>query len=827
MDARFGPVQRPTRMESLIGHARFVFRKLHREKLYAFINLAGLSLAVACCLILGLYLQDELTYDRHFANHENIYRVVDEFDNRGQLDAFATTGRPLGYLMKQDYEEVVDYVTFTSLPSLMIRYEDEGFFWDTLIRSTPNILEVFSHDIVYGDPETYPQDDRRGVAVSESLARRYFGDENPVGEILTSDVFGPLTVEIVFADLPDNTHLKYDLLMPVPQTAATMGSIFEQRQQLWQPGSYNYLLMEEDFDPADFDRIAADFYERHMSPIGTLTGSSMRFWLEPLADVHLFSDTQRDRPGGNLAYVYAFGAVAFFIMIVACINYMNLATARSVRRAREVGMRKILGANRAALMAQFVMEAVFFALLATLIGVAIVEILLELTSINQMLGKALALDLIGNPQLVGLLLLFAGVIGVCSGIYPAFYLSSWAPIASLVSSNSAGRRNVYLRQGLVLLQFTISVAVIAGTLLMAKQMRYLSSLDLGFDRENRIVIDLAGAPLIQDVPVIREELLKHPNVLGVSAQEQMLGRLENMRAARVQGNDGQYENMTINVSHVDERFLETMGISIRTGSGFSDAPIAGTGRAAVVNEAFVRAMGWDDPIGKVVFDGLNGQMRVIGVMEDTHFQSLHNVIDPLVYVLFDDDWESQGRAQQAGARRFLTVNVAGEDIRETLDYLEQQFARFDPRHPFQFRFLDDSLNELYQSEENLMKLIGVFAGVSVFIACLGLFGLASFTTEQRRREFSIRKVLGASPLQIIQLVSGNVLVLVLAGGLIGSLVAWLAVDSWLLGFAYRTDIGLASFAIAIVAALAVAYLTVALQSFRAAQADPVDALRYE
>jgi putative ABC transport system permease protein len=553
----------------------------------------------------------------------------------------------------------------------------------------------------------------------------------------------------------------------------------------------------------------------------------MRLWLEPLADIHLFSDTQRDQPGGNLAYVYAFGAVALFILLIACINYMNLATARSVRRAREVGLRKILGANRAALMLQFIMEAAFFASLAVIFGAAIVEVLLELTNLNQLLGKSLTLDLIGRPELIGWLALFALSIGFGSGLYPAFYLSSGAPITSLVASNSAGRRNVYLRQGLVLLQFTISIAVIAGTLLMAKQMRYLSGLDLGFDTENRIVIDLVGADLIRDVPVIRKELIDHPNVLGVASHEQLLGRLENMRAAVVQSNEGQSETRTINISHVDEDFLETMGISIATGTGFADAGIAGTGRSVVVNEAFVRLMGWDEPLGKTVFDGLNGQMRVIGVMEDAHFQSLHNVIDPLGYVLFDDNWDSVGRMQQAATRRYLTVNVAGEGIRETLDFLERQFVRFDPVHPFQFRFLDDSLNELYQSEDNLMKLIGVFAGVSVFIACLGLFGLASFTTEQRRREFSVRKVLGASPLQIVALVSGNVLVLVLAGGVIGSLVAWLAIDNWLLGFAYRTNVGLAAFAFAIAAALGVAYLTVALQSFRSAQADPVDALRYE
>ena len=812
-------------MDSLSGHLKVVLRKLRREKRYAFINIAGLSLAVACCLILALYLRSELTFDRHFEGSDDIYRIVEEFDNRGQLDAFARTGASLGYLMKDDFEEVVDYVAFTAFPPIMLRHEDRGFFWSRAYRVTSNVFDVFSHDIVYGDPQG-DWSERRGIAVSETFARRYFGSENPVGKVITSDLVGPQPIALVFADLPDNTHLKYDVLLPFAQTPDTMGSIFQQRQQLWSTPAYTYLVMEEGFDPAKFDRLAADFYARHMAPQGTLGGMSMRYWLEPLPNVHLFSDVQRDEPGGNLAYVYAFAAVALFILGVACINYTNLATAQSVSRAREVGMRKILGAHRGTLMLQFIAEALLFSVLATLLGIALVEILLEFTSLNQLLGKSLRLDFIDEPALAGWIALACVSVGLLSGLYPAIYLSSWAPVASLVSGSVAGRRNVYLRQALVLVQFTVSIAVIAGTLLMAKQMRYLSELELGFDEENRIVVDLVGADLIQDLPVIREELERNPNVLGVAAHEQLLGRLENMRASLVENNAGVTEPMTINVSRVDEHFLDTMGISIKTGRGFA-SEMADKSSGAIVNEALVRARGWSDPLGKQIFDSQNGPRRVIGVMEDVHFQSLHTTIDPLVYVLFDDAWDAMRPQQRAIARRYLTVNVAAGGIRETLAWLEQRFAELDPRQPFQFRFLDDSLDELYQSEENLMTLIASFAGVSVFIACLGLFGLASFTTEQRKKELSIRKVLGASALEIVQLVSGNVLLLILAGGLVGSLGAYLAVDRWLLGFAYRTEVGFAAFALAIAAALAVAYLTVALQSFRTAQADPVDALRYE
>lgn len=812
-------------MDSFAGHLKVVVRKLRREKLYAFINLAGLSLAVACCLILALYLRSELTYDRHFEGHENIYRIVEEFENRGQLDAFARTGAPLGYLMKQDFDDVVDYVAFYQFPSILLRHEDQGYFWDRVYEVTPNVFDVFKHEIVYGDPQAWAE--RRGVAVSEAFARRYFGAENPVGKVITSDIREPRTIEVVFADLPENTHLKYDVLLPREQTTENMGSIFQQRQQLWSTPAYTYLVMREGFEPARFDVLAADFYDRHMAALGNLQGMSMRYWLEPLSDVHLFSDVQRDEPGGNLAHVYAFGAVAVFIVLIACINYTNLATAQAVGRAREVGMRKILGAHRGTLMMQFIAEALVLSAAATILGAALVEILLEYTPVNQLLGKPLQLDLIGEPAVTGWIALASVAIGLLAGAYPAIYLSSWAPLVTLVGGDATSGRNVYLRQGLVFVQFTVSIAVIAGTLLMAKQMRYLSDLELGFDEENRIVIDLVGADLIQDVPVIREELLGNPSVLAVAAHEQILGRLENMRAAGVENDSGIVEPMTINVSRVDEHFLDAMAISITTGRGFS-AERADKSSAAIVNEALVKARGWSEPLGKQILDGSSQRVRrVIGVMEDVHFQSLHTVIDPLVYIPFDDAWDTVAPRQRAIMRRYLTVSIAGGSVRETLAWLEQRFAEFDPRYPFQFRFLDESLDELYRSEENLMKLIGAFAGVSVFIACLGLFGLASFTTAQRRRELSIRKVLGASSLEIVQLVAGNALVLILAGGLIGSFAAYLAVDGWLLGFAYRTDMGIASFALAILVALGVAYLTVALQSFRTAQADPADALRYE
>jgi len=411
---------------------------------------------------------------------------------------------------------------------------------------------------------------------------------------------------------------------------------------------------------------------------------------------------------------------------------------------------------------------------------------------------------------------------VLAGLYPAVYLSSWAPIAGLVSSKSSGKSNVILRQGLVLLQFTISVAVISATLLMSSQMNYLSSFPLGFEKEHRVVIRLIGADVIGSLPAIKAELLQNPRIVNVTMHGGRLGKLENMGSRPVETVRGTMENRTFNVEGIDNDYFTTLGVEIKQGRDFSQRFLTDIGRNVIVNEALVRSMGWEEPLGKRVLDG-----RVIGVVQDFNFQSLRNVVDPLVLVQFEDNFDNLAPAARAYMQRQLTVNISAAGIRDTLQWLQDRFAEYDPGHTFDFEFLDASLQALYESEESLMKLVGIFSIVCIFIACLGLFGLASFTTEQRSKEIGIHKVLGAKTSQIILLLSRNVLILVFIGGLVASVLAYLAIDEWLKGFAYRIDIGWLFFVLAIGLALLVAYLTVAIQSYKTARADPVDALRYE
>ena len=803
---------------------KITLRTLHREKLYALINIAGLALAIAASLILALYLRSELTYDQHHVNHKKIYRLVNEFSSSNTTESFAVTSRVVGQMLTDDYPEVEDYVRFipNQNDEVLLRYEDQVIAWDNMYFATENVFDVFTHEILYGDPETALSEPAT-AAISETAARRYFGDENPVGKALITANGNPNIIKLVFADLPDNTHLKYDVLFSDKiDFLRDPDNVTQRRQMLGNVGVFTYLVMPEDYNPEDFRRISNDFFDRHMSAMAQGIEMSWRSWVQPLADVHLYSDVSRDLPTGNRFYIYAFTAVAVFILVIACINYMNLSTARSAKRAREVGMRKILGVSRSSLVMQFLTESVIYSIIALVLGIVIVEVTLSQTSMNTLLGKPLTLSLLDEPDMLLWVTGASLVIGVLSGLYPAFYLSSWSPMAALAGGDNSGKANIRLRKLLVLVQFTISVGVIACTLLMGIQMRYIANKSLGFDKENRVLITLRGADLIEKIDVIKTELMKNSKILGITSSDQIMGKGLPINALRVETETGTTETTGVNRMQVADDFIAVMGMELVQGRDFTRRLLTDVGTSFVVNEALVNKMNWTNPVGKKIQDG-----RVIGVIKDFHFMDLHNTIDPIALHLVPPNLDDLQPIFRPFIQRLLIVSISGEDIYDTLSFLENKFADLDPTHPFDFEFLDDSLDQLYVSETRLMKLIAIFATICIFIACLGLFGLSAFTTEQRTREIGIRKVLGATASQIIMLLSSNILVLVMIGAVIASVMSYMTMEEWLASFAYRAETNYMVFLLSTAIALAVAYLTVASQSYKTAQANPVRALRYE
>ncbi|HTY64689.1 MAG TPA: FtsX-like permease family protein [Acidobacteriota bacterium] len=801
-------------------------RTFYRERSYAIINLAGLSLAIACCLILGLYLKSELTYDMHHKRHKEIFRVVGEYITSGNASRFAVTPVPLGPMLKENYPEVKDYVRFSSLGRVLIRSDQKALYWDNLYAADPNVFDIFTHKILYGDPKTALLDPS-SAAVSETFAKKYFGDANPIGKTIHAEIAPeiPRKITLVFRDLPENTHLKYHVLFHFDGHRAGQ----DQRWNLFNIGLYTYLVMPENYNVKNFKAISTSFYDRFMADFGKQLGQSWDCWLQPLTDIHLHSDITADLPTGNRYYIYGFTVVAVFILLVACINYVNLAIARAAKRAKEIGMRKILGISRMLLISRFLGEAVLFSLIAMVIGAAIVEVVLKLTPVNELLGKPLTLGLKGEPMLLLWMLGLSLLVGLLSGLYPALYLSSISPLSALAGSPGKGVAGFRLRELLVLTQFTVAVIVIACTLIMAMQMRFVSQKDLGFEKHNRVIISLRGLELIEKYQVLKNDLMKDSRITGVSISDGVIGMEQfSVLNSLADSENGPPGRVIISNMSIGDNFPEVMGMKLVQGRSFSKKLITDVGASLLVNEALVKNRGWKNPLGKRIQMGtnvING--KVIGVLKDFHVKSLHSAVEPFVFYQYSGDFTNIPPEVRAAIQYPCTIGITGEDVQQTLTYLQGKFAQYDPKHPFEYKFLDDMLDKQYLPEERLMKMTGIFSAICIFIACMGLFGLAAFTTEQRSKEIGIRKALGASASQIILMLSRKILLLVLVGAIVASIIAYYAIEEWLAGFAYRVGINPLVFVVSTILVLLVAFVTVSLQSYKTAQANPALMMRYE
>jgi len=817
------------------NYLKITLRNLYREKLYAIINIFGLSLGIGCCLLLGLYINNELSYDRHFTNHQNIYRVVNEYNFSGKADQLAISSRALGPLLLRDYpDSFTSYTRFQSTGNgrpTVFRDGVKSFYWEDVYLVDVNVFDIFSHDILYGDPEG-ALIDPLSIAVSESFAITYFGEENPIGETLSTDT-AQYRITLVFADLPKNTHLKYDVLISYNRLGVFPDNEAQLQQMLGNISDFTYLTIHDNIQESSFNHLFDEFEEKRFEAMAAAFDMNDSFsadlWVEKLTDIHLNSNLDMDRPTGNKFSLYGFSAVAIFILVIACINYINLATARSLKRAREVGMRKVMGAQRGQLVWQFLGESLFFVVLATAIGLIGVQLLLDNSNIDDLLGAQLSLSVfLGQPVFLVGLVGAAVLIGLISGLYPAFYLSSVVPVIALSSSKGNKGNAGRLRQFLVFTQFTISIGIISSTLLMANQMNYISTMSLGFDKENKLIVPLRGADVIERSETLINELLANPDILNVAAAANIPGGQIGLNGLNIESQSGEMELQSVSAMRVGPNFLETMDIELLEGRDFKRKLLTDVGVSFVVNETLVQRMGWDQALGKRIESGGGGMVGTVrGVVGDFNYASLYQQVAPLIIMETNNDFSNANANNRALQIQTLIINITGNNVPATLNFVRDLMVEFDPTHPFEFEFLDDNLDQQYQSQQSIMQLTAIFAGICVFISCLGLFGLASFTTAQRTREIGVRKVLGASSGQIITLLSRNILQLVLIASVVASIGSWFAIDQWLTVFEYRISINGFVFMLAAAMALAVAFVTVALQSMKTARANPVQALRYE
>ncbi len=703
-----------------------LFRNFRRERLYTAINLAGLSLGVACCLVLGLFLKSELTYDQHFKGNEHIYRVVNEFTTGGANDKFAVTSQALGPLLAEQYPAVVKgYVRFRDSAGrggAAIRHGDTAFYWEHAYFADQNVFEVFSHKILAGDPKTALVEPG-SIAVSASFAKKYFGNDNPIGQIVTTDDGAQQKITLLFADLPSNTHLKYDLLMsynaPWLKLDDNPGA---RRRALMGIGIYTYLVMDRAFKPAEWAHISDDFADKNMNDMLKTINAQWRSWLQPLREQHLQSEVTDSLPTGNRMYLYGCAAVALVILVIACINYMNLATARATRRARSIGIRKILGASRFGLAAQFLGEAMLFALIALVLGVVIVEVVLKFTPLNTLMDGQVGIDLLHQPKLALLLVGFALAIGLLSGTYPALYLSSWAPLTALTGRQLAGKGNLRMREFLVLVQFTISAAAIACTLLMLAQMHYVANRPLGFEKHNRLIVSLRSSSTLEKMEPIRNALQGDSHIAGTAVADVIPGDVGTpVNIVQIEDESGAMVPMQFNNFSIGQDFEKVLGLEMAQGRDLSSRLLTDVGANLLVNEAMVKKMGWSNPLGKRIVVGVSG--RVVGVVKDFNFKSLHTQIEPVIMYRRDIDESQIPERNRPFRQRYLIVDISNERMPQTLAFIQKIVTDADPRHPFEYRFLDDSLDALYESETQLTQLIGIFAAISVLIACMACSAL--------------------------------------------------------------------------------------------------------
>ena len=803
------------------NYLKIALRNLRRNKVFTAINVLGLALGLATCMVILLFVQHELSYDRYNEKADQIVRVVIKGRMQGDDLKEAHVMPPVAAALKKEYPEVLDATRIRNMGRPRIAYGARMFRDDQLAFVDSNFFRVFTLPLVKGNARTALLQPN-SVVITREVAKKYFGDADPIGKVLVfKDANASLTVTGLMDAVPEASHFHFGLF-------ASMSSLQEARSDSWMESNFfTYLVLPKGYDyhrlearlPQTVDRYIAPQMERalHM----TLTqfrqnGSSIGLYLQPLTDIHLHSDLTQDlEPYGDIQYVYIFSVIAVFILLIACINFMNLSTAGAAKRSREVGIRKVLGSEKRQLIQQFLSESLLLTALALVLALGIVWSVLPL--FNQLTGQQLTLGLTRSPWLIPGLLLAGLFTGLLAGSYPAFFLSAFNPIAVLKTRSGGDRKSAGLRSGLVVFQFFISICLIIGTAVVYQQLSYIQHKQLGYDREKVVVVEETYW-LGKNLNAFREQLRQDPRIASVSASEYLPAGTSDNNNFFVWPDDESLRLIKSIRYGVDENYLGTLRMSLAAGRNFS-REFGADSTAAIVNETAARAFGWvaDAAIGHTLskFEGgVKKTWHVVGVVKDFNFKSLHQRITPVVMVLDRMDGTTIAR-------------IRTDDIPGVLASMRKNWGALTAEAPFTYSFLDDRYDQMYKNERHTGLLLTIFAGLTIFVACLGLFGLATFTAEQRTKEIGIRKVLGADVKGIVALLASGFLRLVGLAFVLAAPVAWFFMNKWLQDFAYPVSIGYDVFLLAAGTAFMIALLTISVRAIRAATANPVKSLRTE
>ncbi len=788
--------------EMFKNYMKIALRNIKRHKGFSSINIGGLAIGIACCVLILLYVSFELSFDRFHEKSDQIYRIV----VHGQIIDVEinqiSTPKDLSETLLVEYPEVEQAIKILNRSGSMISFGEESFQNERIYAVDPEFFEVFSFPLLAGDPTTVLSETNSAV-ITRDAAEKYFGSEDPINKTIRMRGID-FKITGILENIPENSHLQFNILLNVDS--------FPYNSRPWNNNMYaTYIILPKGYDKDIFDQKLEDIVNKYVLPVNSHF-RSWKYYLEPFEDVHLRSELKwRDHPEGNIIYVYVFSCIAFFILLIACINFMILSTAKSTVRAKEIGVRKVIGSNRIMLIKQFMSESFLMCIFAMFLAVILVE--LSLPFFRTLVEKNIQLHYLNNFYVIPGLVLLTLFVSFFSGSYPAFHLSSIQVVSVLKGgSHQKNKRNLF-RNGLVVFQFSVTVLLIVSSLIIYNQLRFFQNKKLGFNKEQQIVIHDPGL-LAENYSVFKESLKQYSNILNVSGSSTIPGRGFSNQQITPENSD----RIHFDFLKCDYDYLETMDIELAAGRFFS--PEYGSDEnAIVINEVVAKQLGWSDPLGKNLTFGRQ-ELHVIGMIRDIHYRSLHREIDKLGILLSNPDRRGRGE-------RYVTAKIRSVNIQKTIEFISNTWDSFSPPISLNYSFLDEDFDSLYRAEERTGNIALIFTVLAVFISCIGLLGLAAYMAERRTKEIGIRKILGCSISELLVLLLKDVFSLVIISCLIAWPLSYYFMNIWLREFAYKVSLGLEIFIIPGLITMIIAVSTVGFQAVKSAIANPVDSLRYE
>ncbi|MFP4605678.1 MAG: ABC transporter permease [Bacteroidales bacterium] len=797
------------------NYLKISWRNLKRDKSYSLINIFGLAVGIAACLMISLYIIDELSYDKFHDNSDRTYRLyVDgQFGNNKFLSPYIPN--PTKDALLDEFSQIESVTHFFDTDQVRFEYENKIFIENRVLYADSDFFEVFSFPMVKGEAKNALSEPNQ-IVLTESSARKYFGDEDPLGKMIKVNRDELFRVTGVCEDVPDNSHFHFNYLL-------SYSSSHISEDQRWINSSvYTYFVLKEGVEQKNFEKQLDLLVEKYVGPevvnfMGVNLeefenrGNSYGFFLQPLEDIYLHSDFNDEiEPVSNITRIWYFSIIAVFILLIACINFMNLATAKYANRAKEVGIRKVVGSKRKQLISQFLTESILISTLAVIVAIVLVEFFLP--GFNNISQKSLELEYFTSWYLLPVLIGLAIIVGVIAGIYPAFFLSSFSPLKILKGKINKGVKGDRLRGALVTSQFVITIVLFISTYLIFQQNSYMTNKKLGFDKEEVLILERAYY-LDESLESFVKELTKSPQIHSASVSNSIPGRDYSGSTLQVEGRSSE-DMVFFAINYVGEGYHEAMGIELIEGRFFSE-DFSTNESSIVINKKGAEELGFENPIGKYLQLG-DERYNIIGIVENHHFESLHRNIRPLGM-----------RYEGSSYYDYMPIKLNTNNLNETIEYVEAKWNKFTNNQPFSYFFMDDDFEKLYDAEQRTAKVFTVFSVLAILIACLGLFGLSAFMAEKRTKEIGIRKAMGASPLNILRLLYKEVVLLLLISIIIAWPVTYYLMNQWLSDFAYRIGIGVMPFIFASFAALVIAIFTTSFQALKAANTNPAYTLRDE